>query len=97
MDPLLEAFLGKPLSEDETRPLRALWHAAHGDWTAAHREAQEGNDRDSAWVHALLHREEGDQRNAEYWYRTAAKPVYRGPIDAERAAMTTALLKRGKP
>ena len=72
---------------------RALWHASHGDWTAAHEEAQAGDDRDSAWVHALLHREEGDQGNAEYWYRRARKPVFRGGIAEERVAMITALLQ----
>ena len=91
----VDEFVAKPLEQVEGHPLRALWHAAHGDWTAAHEEAQAGDDRDSAWVHALLHREEGDQWNAEYWYRRAGKPVFRGEIADERAAMIAALLNPG--
>ncbi len=94
MSTAVEAFLAKPLEEIKGYPLRALWHAAHGDWNAAHEEAQQGEDRDSAWVHALLHREEGDQWNAEYWYGRAGKPVFRGSIAAEREAMIAALLSQ---
>ena len=75
-----------------TRALRALWHAAKGDWQAAHEEAQAGSDAECAWVHALLHREEGDQWNAEYWYGKAGKPVFRGSIEQERDAMIATLL-----
>jgi hypothetical protein len=88
----IENFLAQPLETIPTRPLRALWHAAKGDWTAAHEEAQSGEDRNSAWVHALLHREEGDQFNAEYWYRQAGKPAFKGPIEDERNQMIAALL-----
>jgi hypothetical protein len=91
MNPAVESFLVQPLP-NQSRPLRALWHAAHNNWQAAHEEAQSGNDRDSAWVHALLHREEGDQFNAEYWYRRAGKPVFKGTIEEEREAMIAALL-----
>ncbi len=93
MESVVQAFVSQPLRRGVTPALRALWHAAHGDWTAAHEEAQQGNDTDSAWVHALLHREEGDEGNAAYWYRKAGKPVYLGPIAVERAAIITALLK----
>ena len=77
----------------ESTALRALWHAARGDWQAAHEEAQAGDDRDSAWVHALLHREEGDVSNAGYWYRRAGRPVFQGTIAEERAAMIATLLR----
>src|SRR3977135_2086233 len=53
--------------------LVALWHDARGDWEAAHRVAQDVNDRDGAWVHAYLHRKEGDLGNAGYWYRKAGQ------------------------
>jgi hypothetical protein len=92
MNPAVETFLASPLDAATSRPLRALWHAAHGDWTAAHEEAQSGDDRDSAWVHALLHREEGDQFNSEYWYRKAGKPVFKGSLKEEREQMIAALL-----
>jgi hypothetical protein len=90
----VDEFVAGSLDEVTGHALRALWHAAHGDWTAAHEEAQEGEDRDSAWVHALLHREEGDQWNAEYWYKRAGKPVFRGEIADERSRMIAELLER---
>jgi hypothetical protein len=92
MNSEIEEFLDSPVTAIQTRPLRALWYAAHGDWTAAHEEAQVSEDPESCWVHALLHREEGEQGNAEYWYRKAGKPVFKGSIEDEREAMITALL-----
>ncbi|GAA3768374.1 hypothetical protein [Terriglobus aquaticus] len=72
-------------ADPDTLPpvLRALQLAARGDWHGAHELAQAGNDRNSAWVHAYLHRQEGDQFNAEYWYRRAGRPVFQGSLDAE--------------
>ena len=90
----VDEFVAGSLDEVKGHALRALWHAAHGNWSAAHEEAQEGEDRDSAWVHALLHREEGDQSNAEYWYRRAGRPVFRGSIAQERVEMISDLLSR---
>ncbi len=76
-----------------TGPLRALWHDAHGNWKAALEVAQaDEQDRDSAWVHAYLHRKEGDAFNARYWYRRAGRPVYAGSLEDEWDAMTAALL-----
>lgn len=63
--------------------LVALWHDARGDWEAAHRLAQDLEDRDGAWVHAYLHRRQGDLGNAAYWYRRALRPVGAGPIEEE--------------
>ncbi|MBE9604482.1 hypothetical protein IAI18_06365 [Acetobacteraceae bacterium H6797] len=76
-----------------TPPLRALWHLARGEWEAAHAiaQSQEGERRHD-WVHAHLHRVEGDEWNAGYWYRRAGKPVPEAPIEAERAAMIESLL-----
>lgn len=75
-------------------PLRALWHCAHGEWDRAHVLVQDDESQDAAWVHAHLHRVEGDLNNAGYWYRHAGKPVSRAPLEEERAAMTAALLSR---
>ena len=55
-------------------PVRALWHDARGDWDAAHGCAQEDESRDGSWVHAYLHRKEGDAGNAGYWYARAGRP-----------------------
>lgn len=74
-------------------PLQALWWDAKGDWTRAHEAAQAGEDADSAWVHAYLHRKEGDLGNAGYWYRRAGRAAAGGSLDAEWASIATALLR----
>lgn len=74
--------------------LLALWHEARGDWEAAHRIAQADEGPDAAWVHAYLHRAEGDLGNAGYWYRRAGRTAADGPLEAERRAIAAALLER---
>jgi hypothetical protein len=58
-----------------SRAVRALWYEAQGDWHRAHDELQDDGDLASDWVHAYLHRVEGDTWNAAYWYRRAGQPV----------------------
>jgi hypothetical protein len=58
-----------------TLPLQALWHDAHGAWERAHEVCQQAGNRDGDWVHAYLHRKEGDPGNAGYWYARARRPV----------------------
>lgn len=72
--------------------LRALWYDARGDWDAAHNTAQAIEDETGAWVHAYLHRKEGDASNAAYWYRRARKPIATDPLDAEWERIALALL-----
>ena len=60
--------------EGADRMLQAMWHEAKGDWDKAHKLAQSQDDETGAWVHAYLHRVEGDRSNAGYWYRRAGKP-----------------------
>jgi hypothetical protein len=76
--------------------LQALWHDARGDWEAAHGRAQDQDDRDGAWVHAYLHRKEGDLANAGYWYRRAQRPDASGALEAEWEAIATELLGRAQ-
>jgi hypothetical protein len=71
--------------------LRALWHDARGDWPAAHACAQADPGRGGAWVHAYLHRKEGDESNAAYWYQRANQPVAGGPLEDEWAEIARAL------
>jgi hypothetical protein len=75
-------------------PLEGLWWAAKGDWDRAHKIVQDDEGPDAAWVHAYLHRVEGDLPNAGYWYRAAGQPVARGTLDEEWAAIAAALLTR---
>ncbi len=63
--------------------LEALWQDGRGDWDAAHRIAQDIADPDGAWIHAYLHRKEGDLGNAVYWYRRAGKPAAAGSLQDE--------------
>jgi hypothetical protein len=72
--------------------LRALWQDARGDWDAAHRIAQDVDDAQGAWVHAYLHRKEGDLGNAAYWYRRAGQPPASDSLQDEWARIVRALL-----
>jgi hypothetical protein len=79
-------------------PLAALWWLARDPsgsdpsaWARAHALVQDAPGADAAWVHAHLHRIEGDLGNARYWYRQAGRPEPRGTPAEERAALVTAL------
>ncbi|HEU0083141.1 MAG TPA: hypothetical protein VFQ87_09745 [Bradyrhizobium sp.] len=77
-------------------PLAALWWAAKGDWGRAHAIVQDEKGVDAAWVHAYLHRIEGDLGNAGYWYRRAGQPVASGLVAAEWDQIVSALLEGEK-
>jgi hypothetical protein len=77
--------------------LVALWHDARGDWETAHRIAQDIDDAAGAWVHAYLHRKEGDLGNAAYWYRRARKVESRDALAAEWERITSTLLAPADP
>lgn len=72
--------------------LAALWWAAKDDWQRAHQLVMSASGADCAWVHAYLHRQEGDLDNARYWYRQAGKEPAQGEAAAEWAAIAAALL-----
>ena len=92
----LKATLTQPEPPEDLAPaLRALWHDARGDWETAHRIAQDVEDEDGAWVHAYLHRKEGDAGNAAYWYQRARQPVATDSLGSEWDRIATALLVRG--
>jgi hypothetical protein len=73
--------------------LRALWLDAKDDWDGAHDAAQADEGGAGDWVHAYLHRKEGDSGNAAYWYRRAKKPVCRASLGEEWQAIAEALLR----
>jgi hypothetical protein len=73
--------------------LAGLWWDAKGDWQQAHERAQESEDPDASWVHAYLHRKEGDQENAAYWYRRAGQPVCQEPFDVEWRRIVSGLVE----
>jgi hypothetical protein len=53
--------------------LEALWYDGKGDWQKAHELVQDLTDQDASWIHAYLHRKEGDNGNADYWYHRAGR------------------------
>ena len=74
-------------------PLAGLWWAAKGQWDAAHKIVQEESTADAAWVHAYLHRVEGDLGNAGYWYRQAGRPAATDSLESEWDRIVAALLR----
>lgn len=77
--------------------LAALWHDRRGNWDHAHQSVQELSGGDGAWVHAYLHRKEGDKTNAAYWYRLSGRALFEGSIDDEWAHIARALLEKRNP
>jgi hypothetical protein len=73
-------------------PLTALWWDAKGDWTAAHALVDELSNVDGMAVHAYLHRKEGSDWNADYWYARAGRQFRRPQLDSEWKALVDGLL-----
>lgn len=72
--------------------LQALWYDYQDDWHKSHKLIDTESDRDCAWVHAYLHRKEGDLSNARYWYRRSGKPESNLSLSEERQQITQTLL-----
>lgn len=91
-----QEFLAQSSPGDVDPALAALWYDARGDWHQAHQRCQEASSRDGDWVHAYLHRKEGDLGNSSYWYAQAGRsPPGRGmTLEAEWTAICSALLSR---
>ena len=96
------AELQKSIAHDASPPpgsslaLQALWHDARGDWGGAHHCAQDDASREGSWVHAYLHRKEGDIGNAGYWYSRAGRsiPAKGVTLEAEWMEIARELLAR---
>ena len=73
--------------------LEGLWWDGRGSWKLAHESAQQDESPAGAWVHAYLHRKEGDDSNAGYWYRRAAKPPSQVSLDQEWLQIAESLLR----
>jgi hypothetical protein len=72
--------------------LQALWYDGKGDWEKAHGIAQEANSVQHSWIHAYLHRKEGDNWNANYWYTRAGKQMPEQSLEEEWEAIVKAFL-----
>jgi hypothetical protein len=77
--------------------LAALWWDAKGNWKQAHDVAGQDEGPASAWVHAYLHRKEGDASNASYWYTRADKSPSQAPLEEEWSGIVESLLAGGEP
>jgi hypothetical protein len=89
------------LSDSEPPPklgfaLAGLWWDAKGDWARAHESAQQDEDVAGSWVHAYLHRKEGDNSNASYWYSRAGRRPSKSALKEEWEEISTALLAGGE-
>src|SRR5580700_11207601 len=97
----LQEFRHSLLSEEPPGPLSfalaGLWWDAKGDWKQAHESAQQDEGPAGAWVHAYLHRKEGDSSNAGYWYRRADKAPSTISLEQEWLAITESLLVETEP
>ena len=82
--------------EDLSPAMNALWYGARGDWERAHRIVQDESDPEAAWVHAWLHRVEGDLDNARYWYGQAGRDPRTEPTGEEWQEIVTTLVRRGE-
>lgn len=83
---------GKEAPAGLTVPLQALWWDAKGDWARAHGLVDELETADGMAVHAYLHRKEGQDWNADYWYRKAGRQFHRQGLDDECDALVQGLL-----
>lgn len=74
--------------------LQSLWHDGKNDWEASHNIIQDVNDKTASWIHAYLHRKEGDVWNANYWYTKAGKRMPGYGLDQEWEEIVTALIEK---
>ncbi|MEM9647887.1 MAG: hypothetical protein AAF969_05355 [Bacteroidota bacterium] len=79
--------------ENWSEALRALWYAAKDDWNASHNIAQDLHTQMGSWIHAYLHRQEGDEWNAGYWYRQAGEPFPNKSLEDELQHLIEVVLK----
>jgi hypothetical protein len=93
LDEFRKSLLSDSPPEELSLPLAALWWDAKGDWTRAHESAQQDEGPTGAWVHAYLHRKEGDLSNAGYWYGRAGKRPANMSLDEEWTAIVNTLLQ----
>lgn len=90
----LDSMNGPAPPAGTTDSLQALWYAGKNMWEKAHDVAQEIISTDGSWVHAYLHRVEGDKSNADYWYAKAGKPSPTVSLKEEWEEMVKELLEK---
>ena len=79
---------------DLTPLLKSLWYDGKNNWEMAHNIAQDIHSNDGSWVHAYLHRKEGDLGNASYWYSRAGRRMPEGSLEEEWKDIAKEFLKK---
>ena len=92
LDEFIQSMKEDTPPEGLSEPLQAMWHARKGDWETAHNIAQSISSELGSWIHAYLHRVEGDLNNAGYWYRRVGKPQFQGSTEAEADDIVNSIL-----
>jgi hypothetical protein len=87
-----ESLSGNAAPHNSSVYLNALWYDAKGEWNKAHELIQDVEDKNASWIHAYLHRKEGDNANADYWYSRAGKKRYPGSLEKEWEEIVAALI-----
>lgn len=87
-----KSVAGEAPPEKLSAPLAALWWDAKGDWAKAHGLVDELESKDGMAVHAYLHRKEGADWNANYWYERAGRTYRRTALPDEWQALVQGLL-----
>lgn len=87
-----ESIKTKAIPKDISVYLASLWYDGIGDWSKAHSLVDSLEDSTACWVHAYLHRKEGDIGNADYWYRKAGRKRPDVPLKSEWETIVKALL-----
>jgi len=87
-----KSTINSSVPPDVSDYLKALWYDAKGDWENAHNIVQDTTDVTGSWVHAYLHRKEGDEGNALYWYSRAKKQKPSYSLEKEWEEIVRALL-----
>ncbi len=87
-----ETLSGSEPPQNVSVYLKTLWYDAKGEWDKAHKLIQDFEDRNASWIHAYLHRKEGDIGNADYWYSCAGKKRPSVSLEKEWEEIVTALI-----
>lgn len=90
----IKSLNGDVLPAGLSAPLQSMWYDGKGDWARAHEIVNDLSDSTSAWVHAYLHRKEGDPGNAGYWYRRAGKNTPATSLEKEWQDIVQSLLEK---
>ncbi|MEO7767862.1 MAG: hypothetical protein ABIS01_10560 [Ferruginibacter sp.] len=87
-----ESLSGNEPPQNTSVYLKALWYDAKGEWDKAHKLIQDVKDKNASWIHAYLHRKEGDNGNADYWYSRAGKIRHQGSLGLEWEEIVNVLI-----